>query len=198
MNIGLTGGIACGKSTVAEMLEKRGAIIIDADVIAREVVGPGKPALKQLVQHFGSEVLLPDGTLNRKKLGSIVFSDENKRKELNSILHPAIRAEMFSRMEHYEHAQPDKLVVVDVPLLYESGLSPMFEKVMVVYVPSEVQLERLMNRDGLNRLEAENRIRAQMPIEEKKRLADIVIDNSGSQEKTEAQIEQFWKGKFKQ
>lgn len=198
MNIGLTGGIACGKSTVAEMLEKRGAIIIDADVIAREVVEPGKTALKQLVQHFGSEVLLPDGTLNRKKLGSIVFSDENKREELNSILHPAIRAEMFSRMEHYEQAQPDKLVVVDVPLLYESGLSPMFEKVMVVYVPSEVQLERLMNRDGLNRLEAENRIRAQMPIEEKKRLADIVIDNSGSQEKTEAQIEQFWKGKFKQ
>lgn len=196
MNLGLTGGIACGKSTVAEMLDQRGAIIIDADVIAREVVEPDQPALKQLVQHFGTDILLPDGTLNRKKLGSIVFADENKRKQLNDILHPAIRAEMFSRMVQHEQAQPDKLVVVDVPLLYESGLEPMFEEVMVVYVPAEVQLERLMKRDGLDKTEAENRLRAQMPIEEKKRLGDIVIDNSGSLTDTEAQIEQFWKGKF--
>lgn len=195
MILGLTGGIACGKSTVADMLKHRGAIIIDADLIAREVVEPGAPALQKLVQQFGQDILSADGSLNRKALGSIVFTDEAKRKELNAILHPSIRQEIKSRMEQYELSEPDKLIVVDIPLLYESGLDSMFEEIMVVYVPREIQLKRLMLRDGFSISDAEARLQAQMSIEDKKNLSDVLIDNSGTLEATAAQIEAFWKGK---
>jgi len=194
VQLGLTGGIACGKSTVANMLVRKGAALIDADLIAREVVEPGTPGLLQVAEAFGSEVILPNGGLDRKKLGSIIFGDEATRLKLNGILHPLIRAEMKKRMEAAAALSPDKLVVVDVPLLFESRLASMFEAVMVVYVPESVQLERLMSRDGCTTAEAEARIRSQMPIEEKKRLADIVIDNSGTMMNTAAQIEAFWEG----
>jgi len=194
MFLGLTGGIACGKSTVADMLKARGAILIDADVIAREVVEPGQPALQQLAQHFGQEIILSDGRLDRKALGGIVFGDEAKRKELNNILHPSIRREIQSRMHKYAFSDPDKLIVVDIPLLYESGYDSMFEQIMVVYVPREIQLKRLMHRDGFTPSEAEARLNTQMPIEDKKNLADVLIDNSGNLDTTEAQIEAFWKG----
>ncbi|TCZ75287.1 dephospho-CoA kinase [Paenibacillus albiflavus] len=194
MFLGLTGGIACGKSTVANMLKARGAILIDADVIAREVVEPGQPGLLQLVQHFGREIILPDGRLDRKALGGIVFGDEAKRKELNNILHPSIRKEIRNRMEKYAISDPDKLIVVDIPLLYESGYDSMFEQIMVVYVPREIQLKRLIHRDGFTQAEAEARLNTQVPIEDKKNLADVLIDNSGSLDTTEAQIEAFWKG----
>lgn len=195
MNIGLTGGIASGKSTVARMLVESGAALVDADRIAREIVEPGQPSLAQIVERFGQAVLHEDGTLNRKKLGEIVFADEAKRKALEAITHPAIRAVMRERMDKLQREAPKRLVVVDVPLLYESGLQSLFEEVMVVYVPRSVQLERLIKRDGLSKADAERRLNAQMDIEEKKRLADIVIDNSGSLEDTALQLERFRKAK---
>lgn len=193
MNIGLTGGIAAGKSTVSRMLTDRGAALVDLDQIAREVVTPGQAALRLIAERFGPAVLNADGTLNRARLGEIVFSDEAERKALEAITHPAIRARMLERMEAFQSERPERLVVVDVPLLYESGLQSYFEQIMVVYVPRSVQLERLMKRNGLSEEEANRRIGAQMDIEEKKRMADIVIDNSGSLDETERQVDRFWR-----
>jgi dephospho-CoA kinase len=195
MNIGLTGGIACGKSTVASMLVSLGAILIDADQLAREVVMPGRPALQQIVERFGPEVMLPDGTLHRKALGALIFNEPVARKDLEAITHPFIRQTMWDQMHQAEEAYPDKLVVVDVPLLYESKLQDHYEQVMVIYVPERVQLQRLIERDGLSLEAAEQRLQAQMPIEQKKRLADIVIDNSGSLADTDKQIQKFWQRK---
>jgi dephospho-CoA kinase len=198
MNIGLTGGIACGKSTVASMLVNLGAKLIDADQLAREVVMPGRPALLQIVERFGSQVMLPDGTLNRKALGAIIFNDPIARKDLDTITHPLIRQTMWEQMHQAEEADKAALVVVDVPLLYESGLQGYFQKVMVVYVSEKVQLQRLMERDGLSLEAAELRLQAQMPIEQKKLLADIIIDNSGNLSDTEKQIQLFWLRKGEQ
>ncbi|MFD1176830.1 dephospho-CoA kinase [Paenibacillus puldeungensis] len=195
MNIGLTGGIATGKSTVSRMLTSRGAALIDADVIARQIMEPGHRVLAAVVDRFGQAVLLPDGTLNRKKLGEIVFSHPDERKALEQLTHPAIRTEMKKRMEELEAEKPHRLVVADIPLLYESGLESLYEAIMVVYVPRELQLARLMNRDELSREEAEARLKAQMDIEQKKERADILIDNSRGLEETERQIEQFWRDK---
>lgn len=191
MNIGLTGGIATGKSSVSAYLASKGALLIDADVIAREVMLPGHPVLAAAVQRFGQAILNEDGTLDRKKLGSIVFQHPEERKALEAITHPAIRKEMRERAAAYELNHPDKLVVSDIPLLYESGLEEGFTEVMVVYVPRAVQLERLMNRDQMTRADAEARIAAQMDIERKKERADIVIDNSGLWAQTEKQLESF-------
>jgi dephospho-CoA kinase len=192
MNIGLTGGIACGKSTAASILVNLGAILIDADKLAREVVMPGTPALQQIKERFGPEVILPDGTLHRKALGAIIFNEPTARKDLDAITHPQIRLAMWEQMRQAEEAHPDTLVVVDVPLLYESELQGYFQQVMVVYVSEEIQLQRLMERDGLSLDAAQLRLQAQMPIEAKKRLADIVINNSGEIEDTEKQIQLFW------
>ncbi|MDF2816008.1 MAG: dephospho-CoA kinase [Paenibacillus sp.] len=191
MNIGLTGGIASGKSTVSDMLVKRGALLIDADRVAREVVEPGSPVLQKVVERFGSDVLLPDGALNRKKLGEIVFGNPQALQDLQNIMHPSIRELMSERLEQYELLHPDKLVVVDVPLLYESGLESMYDAVVVVYVPRAVQLERLIVRDGLTPVEAEQRLNAQMDIEYKKARANIVIDNQGDFSQTEGQVDRL-------
>ncbi|GGH57963.1 dephospho-CoA kinase [Paenibacillus silvae] len=191
MNIGLTGGIATGKSSVSAYLASKGALLIDADVIAREVMMPGHPVLAAAVQRFGQAILNADGTLDRKKLGSIVFQHPEERKALEAITHPAIRKEMRERAAAYEMQYPDKLVVSDIPLLYESGLEDGFEEIMVVYVPREVQLERLMSRDQMTLADAEARIAAQMDIERKKERANIVIDNSGSWAQTEKQLQAF-------
>jgi dephospho-CoA kinase len=191
MIIGLTGGIATGKSTVSNMLRERGAAIVDADRVAREVVEPGEPALQEIVNRFGSEILNEDGTLNRKKLGGIVFADPARRKELEAITHPAIRARMRERMAALASEDPDRLIVADIPLLFEGGLQRQYECVLLVYVPREIQKERLMKRDGLTEAEAEKRLAAQMDIEEKKRLADYVIDNRGTLEETSRQVDEF-------
>jgi dephospho-CoA kinase len=193
MNVGLTGGIACGKSTVSRMFEQRGAHIVDADVIAREVVLPGRPALRQIVREFGESVLNEDGTLHRKRLGEIVFADTASRKKLESILHPSIREEMKRQIRHWNEVDRESLVIVDIPLLYESGLDKLmdFDEILVVYVPREIQLSRLQERDALTLEEAERRLIAQLPIEEKKRRADVIIDNSGSLEETESQVEHY-------
>lgn len=192
MNIGLTGGIATGKSTVSALLVSKGALLVDADVIAREVMLPGHPVLAAVAGHFGQAVLLADGTLDRKKLGDIVFRDPSQRQALNDITHPAIRREIQERVESLEREYPDRLVVVDIPLLFESGLEHMYERVMLVYAPRNIQLERLMERNQLSRNEASARIGSQMDIEEKKLKADIVIDNSGDAEQTKRQIDEFW------
>jgi dephospho-CoA kinase len=193
MNIGLTGGIATGKSTAAKLLTEHGAILIDLDGIAREVVEPGQPSLSAIAERFGPAILQDDGKLDRKKLGTIVFADPAERKALEAIIHPAIRAVMKERMAYYASDSPDKLVVVDVPLLYESKLESYFEQIMVVYVPRETQLQRLITRDKLTVEEARKRLEAQMDIEDKKERADVLIDNSGSLSDTEEQIERFWR-----
>jgi dephospho-CoA kinase len=192
MNIGLTGGIACGKSTVSAMLVSRGAILVDADKLARDVVEPGSPVLDKVASHFGQDILQEDGSLNRKKLGEIIFADLAARKNLESLLHPPIRALMREQMETAERDYPGKLVVVDVPLLFESDLAFMFQEVVVVYVPRKVQLERLMLRDGLTETAAIERLQSQMSIEEKRKRADFVIDNSGTRQETSHLIDQFW------
>lgn len=193
MIVGLTGGIACGKSTVSRMLEARGGKIVDADRIAREVVLPGRPALQKIVEAFGPEMLMEDGTLHRKRLGSVVFRDEAKRRQLEAITHPEITKEMARRIEELKRTAPEPLIIVDVPLLLEGspGKREMYEEIVVVYVPRETQLKRLMERDGLSEEEANQRIDAQLPIEQKRAMADVVIDNSGTLEETERQVDAY-------
>ncbi|MFD2327974.1 dephospho-CoA kinase [Cohnella sp. GCM10020058] len=193
MNIGLTGGIATGKSTVARMLVARGAALVDADRIAREIVEPGQASLARIAERFGADVIREDGTLDRRLLGSIVFADVEERKALEAITHPAIRERMRERIAVLEAEQADRLVVADIPLLYESGLQHLYESVMVAYVPREIQRIRLIERDGLSPEEADKRLGAQMDIEKKRQLADYVIDNSGTLADTEAQLDRFWR-----
>jgi dephospho-CoA kinase len=190
MILGLTGGIATGKSTVASMLRERNIPVIDADQIARQVVEPGKPAYRAIVEHFGKQILLPDGTLDRKKLGEIIFSNEAERQVLNSIVHPEVRKMMREQAEQAIRAG-EPIIVMDIPLLFESKLRHMVDKVVVVYVPFDVQVRRLMERDDSSEEQALKRIRAQMPIEDKREMADYVIDNQGSREETERQVEQL-------
>lgn len=185
--IGLTGSIGTGKSTIAKKLIERNIPVIDADLIAREVVEPGKEAYEKIVETFGEEILQEDQTLDRKKLGAIVFEDEMKRKALNEIVHPAIRKEMLAQRDAYMK-QKEPCVVLDIPLLYESKLTHFVEKVIVVYTDREVQLERILNRDHITKEEALQRINAQIDVKEKAKWADAVIDNNGTIEESERQL----------
>lgn len=178
--IGLTGGIASGKTTVANLLAAHGGAIIDADVAAREVVMPGEPALAEIAEAFGPEVLTPDGHLNRPVLAGIVFNDEAARQKLNSIVHPRVRERMFAQLDALRRqAEPPRFAVLVVPLLLESGHDWGIDQIWVVAVPEDVQLERLMLRDRLDAGAAQARIRAQMPLSEKLKRADRVISNTG-------------------
>ncbi|MED1722070.1 dephospho-CoA kinase [Brevibacillus parabrevis] len=188
MILGLTGGIATGKSTVTGMLRERGIPVIDADQIAREVVEPGKPAYEAIVRHFGKDILLEDGQIDRKGLGEIVFSDESERQKLNAIVHPEVRRVMREEAEAAEANGAD-IVFMDIPLLFESKLQHMVEKIVVVYAPGDMQLARMMERDELEEEQAQKRLRAQFPIDQKKLEADFLIDNSFSREETERQVE---------
>ncbi|RST76347.1 dephospho-CoA kinase [Siminovitchia acidinfaciens] len=193
--VGLTGGIASGKSTVSKLLEKRGFTIVDADIAARKVVEPGESAYSEIVEAFGKEILLKDGTLDRDKLGSIVFQNEEERQKLNGIVHPAVRKKMKEWQEEAIKAGK-QTVVLDIPLLYESKLTHLVEKVIVVYVNEETQLKRLMERNEFTEDEAKSRISSQMPLREKLELADAVLDNNGTIEETEKQLDQLiekWK-----
>jgi len=185
--VGLTGGIATGKSTVSDMLRNAGATIIDADEIARLVVQRDKPAYQQIVDAFGRDVLLPDGDIDRQKLGAIVFHDSAKKEALNCIVHPRVIAEIEERLQRIEAARPQTIAILDVPLLIEARMHENLTDIIVVYAPEEVQLRRLMTRNRFSREEALARIRAQMSIETKKKFATILIDNSGSIEHTRAQ-----------
>lgn len=188
--IGLTGGIASGKSTVSNMLKAKGFTIVDADIAARKVVEPGEPAYEQIIEAFGEGILLEDLTIDRKKLGALIFADEALRMKLNSIVHPAVRAWM-TREKDRAIENGEKTVFLDIPLLFESRLTYMIERTILVYVDEETQLKRLMARNGLSEKEAQMRIRAQMPLSEKKALADAVIDNNGSPEETKQQLEKI-------
>jgi dephospho-CoA kinase len=188
---GLTGGIGSGKSTVTRMLRELGAHVLDADVIAREVVEPGTPGLAAVAARFPG-VVGPDGRLDRAKLGARVFSDAGERAALNAITHPLVRQAFLEKVQALE-AQGVERVVYDVPLLIESGMHGWMEGVALVWVPRDLQKARLMARDGLDAAAAEARLAAQLPLDEKKAHATWVIDNSGDLTSTRAQVEAVWR-----
>jgi dephospho-CoA kinase len=183
--VGLTGGIATGKSTVAGMLRALGAEVIDADQLAREVVQPGEPALAAIVREFG-DVLQPDGTLDRKKLGAIVFNDTPRRKRLEAITHPAIRERFLARLQALQADGFEGLVFFDAPVMIESGNYRNMDRLVVVVTDEATQRARLMARDGMTTPEATARMATQMPVTDKAKLADYVIDNSGDRAATQA------------
>jgi dephospho-CoA kinase len=187
LSFGLTGGIACGKSTVARFFHDLGARIIDADRIGHELIEPGRPAYVEILQRFGDEILNPDGGIDRKKLGARVFASPEDLRELNAILHPRIIARTDELAREYQAGDAHAVVIVDAALIFESRIGGTMRKVMVAWCRPEQQLERLMAKSGISRQEAERRIRAQMPQEEKRRRADYVIDCSGSKERAEEQ-----------
>jgi dephospho-CoA kinase len=191
--LGVTGGIASGKTTVANMLQEMGAPIVDFDLIARQVVEPGKPAWKAIVEFFGKQVLQEDDTLDRKKLSNIVFRDMEKRKKLESFTHPRIGEEFLRQIDELTKKDPDAIIQVVIPLLVELNMMYQFHKILLVYISKEEQVERLAKRDGITTEEAANILRAQLPIDEKVGFADYIIHNEGSMEETRKQVEELWK-----
>lgn len=185
--VGLTGGIASGKSTVANMFKEMGIEVIDADIEARKAVEIGEAAYEQIVTYFGEDILNDDYTINRSKLGEIIFNDSVKRQKLNEIVHPDVRRRMNEK-KAAAIMRGDQVVVLDIPLLFESGLKHMVDVVLLVYVEKDVQLQRLMERNLLTKEEALARIQSQMPIEDKRKLADKVINNNGSIDDTKKQL----------
>lgn len=189
--IGLTGGIASGKSTVAAMLERRGAVVIDADRISREAVMPGEPAYREIIAEFGGDILNPDGTINRAALGKIVFNDPAARERLEKITHPAI-GRLADRKLAELRAAGTPLAFYMAPLLIEAGATSRVDEIWVVFVDRETQIARVIARDGISREEALQRIAAQMPMEEKRTYGKAVIDNNGSEKETEEQVCKVW------
>jgi len=196
--IGLSGGIGSGKSTVAKILVDSGAVVIDADQVVREVQQPGSPGLEEIVESFGRDILLPDGNLDRKALGDVVFRDPEALVRLNQIIHPKVSAEMARRLMEALETQP-ALVVLDIPLLFEGKKSGKgtasvipFDATVLVWVPADLQVERQMARDACDEGEARRRMAAQLPIDEKRKLADFIIDNAGTLEETRKQVEELF------
>ncbi|MGE5561500.1 MAG: dephospho-CoA kinase [Chloroflexota bacterium] len=196
--IGLTGGIASGKSTVSRILREMGAEIVDADVLAHEVLRPGTEGWAQVVATFGNDILRPDGTINRRLLGKKVFPDPEAVRKLNGIVHPRVIRASVERIESARRiwGTSQHLLVIDAPLLIEAGMHTMVDEVWVVKVDEHTQLERLMQRDKFTIGEAIARVHAQMPLSEKLTYADRVIDNTGSVESTRSQIERIWRDIF--
>jgi dephospho-CoA kinase len=190
--LGVTGGIASGKTTVARMLEELGAPIIDFDLLSRIVVEPGKPAWQDIVSFFGEQVLLPDQTLDRKKLSEIVFRDMEKRKKLEGFTHPRIHGEFVRLVKEHTAGNPAAIIQVVIPLLIEANLQSLFHKLLLIYIPQESQIQRVMERDGISRKMAQSILAAQLPIDEKRAYADYIIDNSGSLEETKKQVQEVW------
>ncbi|ENQ7570519.1 dephospho-CoA kinase [Listeria monocytogenes] len=188
--IGLTGSVATGKSTVSNMIQHAGIPLVDADIAARKVVEPGTEGLKEIVAYFGEEILLADGTLDRAKLGEIIFKDKEKREKLNEITHPRVKDYMLEARERFFRAG-EELVFFDIPLLFESHLESLVDQIVVVWTTPETELKRLMERNNLTKEDALRRIESQMGIDEKARKADFVIDNNDSLEKTQKQVYTF-------
>ena len=178
--VGLTGGIATGKSTVAKLFRRFGATVIDADQLARDVVQPGKPAWREIVKSFGKRVLLPDRTIDRQTLGSIVFHNRQKLRRLERIIHPRVAREQQRRARGIFTGTPDAIIIYEVPLLFEAGVNTRVDKIIVVTADRETQVARLKRRNGLTRRQAYQRISSQMPLAEKARRADIVLDGTKS------------------
>ncbi len=190
--VGLTGGIASGKSTVGAMFKGLGAHLIDADELARKAVAPGSEGYREVVKAFGSQYLLPSGELNRRALGRLVFQDPQAKRRLEAIVHPRVWEERGRILREIEKMNPEAVVFLDIPLLIEGRLTEGLYAVVLVHVPQHLQMLRLVRRDGLTPQEATMRMRNQMPLDEKLFYADFVIDNSGSLEETRRQVEEVW------
>lgn len=193
LNVGLTGGIACGKSTVAKMFVKSGAHLIDFDLLAHQVQEPGKTAWQEVIKIFGKEILRPDGKIDRVKLGNIVFTDKIKLTKLNKIVHPFVYREWQARLQKLCKKEKHAIVLSDIPLLFEGKKQHLFDLTMLVLIAPEEQIHRLMARDHISREEAEKRLKSQMPIDKKTALADIIIDNKGSISQTEKNVNKVWR-----
>jgi dephospho-CoA kinase len=192
LRVGLTGGIASGKSTVARVFRELGAHVLDADRIARDIVPPGSPALARIARAFGKEMLRPDGTLDRAALGEVVFADAGKRRVLEGILHPLILDEIDRRVDELERADPGGMVVVEAALILELGRQAEFDALVVVWADEAQQRQRMIQRDKLSVEEAQRRLDAQMPLAEKRSRAQFVVDNSGDQEACRADAERVY------
>ncbi len=191
--IGLTGGIASGKSTVSEVLKEEGAYLIDADQIARELVQPGTATWQALVEIFGEEIVQKDGAIDRQKLRAIVFSDSHKRAQLNQLLHPRVKEEIERRLKAIGQTDPDAIAVIDAALLVETGTYREMDRLIVVHAREAQQIERLRRRDGTNPEEARRIVSAQMPFEEKLKVADFVIENEGSVEELRQKAKEIFR-----
>jgi dephospho-CoA kinase len=192
--IGITGGIASGKSSVSQFIkDELGFTVIDADIASREVVEPDQDAYRKIVESFGSQILLDDKTIDRAKLGMIIFNDDDKRSLLNSIVHPAVRKRMIDQRDAAIQRE-EETVFMDIPLLFESKLTSMVDKTLLIYVDDHVQIDRLMRRNNYSEAEALARITSQMPLSEKKALADAVIDNNGNLQETKQQVKEVLLG----
>lgn len=189
--VGLTGGIGSGKSTVARMLEKRGVVVFDADVLARQAVAPGTPGFEKVVERFGPNVLAPGGGLDREALASIVFADPAARRDLEAIVHPEVRRMFAEGCEEYRDS--DRVVVFSAPLLVETGMHTAFDLLIVVSAPVATQIERLMRDRGMPERAVQARIDAQLPLEAKAEVADVLVDNEGTLEDLERQVDRLWR-----
>ena len=188
--VGLTGGIGSGKSTVARLLEKRGAVVFDADLLAREAVEPGTPGHAAVIDRFGADVLAPGGELDREALASIVFADPAARRDLEQIVHPEVRRLFAEGTEAYRDT--DRVVVFSAPLLVETGMHTAFEILVVVSATVATQIERLMRQRGMSEASIRARIEAQAPLEDKAAVADFLVDNEGTLDELESQVERLW------
>ncbi len=192
MRLALTGGIAAGKSTIARRLVELGAVVVDADALAREAVEPGSEGLARIAEVFGAQVIGADGALDRAALGAIVFADPVRRRELEGITHPAVRRLAAERMAAAEAADPDAVVVYDVPLLAESGPDHGFELVVVAHAPAATRIARMVGLRGMDRAEAERRVASQASDDERLAIADVVIDAGGTLDATLEQVDRLW------
>lgn len=197
LKVALTGGIACGKSVVGEFLKKKGCYWHQADLVAHRLMVPGKRAWKAIVDHFGPEILNPDGSINRRKLGTIIFSNPKEREFVNKIIHPLVLKKKEQTLRRLERSGKSGIFISEAALTIEAGFASFFDKIIVVYCPEEAQIERLMARNNLSREEAQKRIKAQLPIEEKLKYADYIIDASGTIEETIAQTERVYQSLLK-
>ncbi len=194
LNVGLTGGIATGKSTVVRMLVKKGARVIDHDALVHTLQEPGRPVWNRIVEAFGREILDAGGRIDRKKLGVLVFGDEGRRKALEGIVHPAVLEEAQRERDRIGRKDERAIVLSDIPLLLEVGMQGLFDLILLVYAPPAVQIARVMKRNNMTRDEAVARLEAQMPIDEKLKRADVVIRNDGTMKELQQRVDEVWEG----
>ena len=192
LSVGLTGGIASGKSTAAQLFVQKGASLIDADLVARDVVRPGEEGFQPVVDAFGSDIITPLGELDRVKLGAIVFSHPEKKKLLDTILHPFITNKIFSRIGQLKDQRYPGIVMADIPLLFECGLQQRFDKTVLVYASPEMQQQRLIKRNSITPESAGQRLSAQMAIDDKRQYADYIIENTGALAALDEQVSAVW------